>query len=315
VEELSLKIRGYIFMNKVGFAAHPRNWREFRLVYPVIARRSRGLSLGVNLNLDRVCNFDCIYCEVNRKDFRPGKGLIPLPPRDQPHLKPEVEEIQRELTELLTLVKSGDIWQEAEFATTPPHLRRLNDIAFSGDGEPTTFPHFAGAVEAAIAARSAAGFAENEVKLVLITNATRFHRPHMQESLSRLASANGQIWAKLDAGTPEYFRLIDKTNIDYNRVLSNILETSRKIPLNIQTCMLRVHNEPPTQPELEAYCGRLSHILQNGGQLRLVQLYTVARIPAQSYVTSLTEAELAEIANLIITRTGLEVETFGGNVG
>jgi len=28
------------------------------------------------------------------------------------------------------------------FAQTPPQLRRLNDIAFSGDGEPTTCPEF-----------------------------------------------------------------------------------------------------------------------------------------------------------------------------
>ncbi len=36
-----------------------------RLVYPVVSRRSGGLSLGVNLFPEaKLCSFDCPYCEV-----------------------------------------------------------------------------------------------------------------------------------------------------------------------------------------------------------------------------------------------------------
>lgn len=45
-ESGSLSLRQY-------FAEHPRHWRENRYVYPVISRRSRGLSIGVNLNPDK----------------------------------------------------------------------------------------------------------------------------------------------------------------------------------------------------------------------------------------------------------------------
>src|SRR6266550_5549046 len=48
------------------FTQHSRSWRENRYVYPVISRRSKGLSIGVNLNPDKACNFDCIYCCVDR---------------------------------------------------------------------------------------------------------------------------------------------------------------------------------------------------------------------------------------------------------
>src|SRR5437660_9313353 len=48
------------------FTQHSRHWRENRYVYPVISRRSKGLSIGVNLNPDTVCNFDCVYCCVDR---------------------------------------------------------------------------------------------------------------------------------------------------------------------------------------------------------------------------------------------------------
>lgn len=53
---------------------HTRVYRDFTYVYPVISRRSGGLSVGINLNPDKVCNFDCVYCEVDRKTpaSRPG---------------------------------------------------------------------------------------------------------------------------------------------------------------------------------------------------------------------------------------------------
>ena len=50
---------------------HSRQFADFTFVYPVISRRSGGLSIGINLNPDKVCNFDCVYCEVDREV--PGK--------------------------------------------------------------------------------------------------------------------------------------------------------------------------------------------------------------------------------------------------
>ena len=298
-----------------GFEDHSRNWRTFRLCYPVVSRRSRGLSLGVNLNPDRVCNFDCIYCEVDRRDFRPGKSKLPLPPRNVPRPQVSLEEIREELGELLRLVRSGEIWQEPEFKEVAPELRRLNDIAFSGDGEPTTYPHFDRAIRVAMEARDQAGFAPDEVKLVLITNATQLHRPVVREGLRLLAENNGEVWGKLDAGTAAYYDLIDHTNVPFERVLRNLLETAQRQPINIQTCFLRVRGEGPSPEEVAAYCARLNDIRAKGGQLKMVQLYTVARRPPYEWVTSLPDAALEEIARIVREDTGLEVETFGGNVG
>src|SRR6266498_5185736 len=44
----------------------PREFLNNRFVYVVISSRARGLSIGVNMNPDKRCNFDCGYCEVNR---------------------------------------------------------------------------------------------------------------------------------------------------------------------------------------------------------------------------------------------------------
>ncbi len=45
---------------------HERQFADNRFVYPVLSRRSGGISVGINLNPDKVCNFDCVYCQVNR---------------------------------------------------------------------------------------------------------------------------------------------------------------------------------------------------------------------------------------------------------
>jgi len=298
-----------------GFAAHPRNWRNFRLVYPVVSRRSKGLSIGINLNPDRVCNFDCIYCEVERPDFREGAGLVRLPPIGVIRPIVDLAQVRLELSQLLAMARDGSIWREPEFADVPPPLQRLNDIAFSGDGEPTTYPKFPQAVQLAIELRATAGFASDAVKIVLITNATELKRERVKAGLAWLDTANGEIWAKLDAGTPQYFALIDKTGFPYQRILQNILETAQLRPINIQTCMMRVDGVGPEATEVEAYCERLQHILANGGQLKLVQLYTVARPPAQSRVSSLPDAELEVLAKVIHQKTGLSVETYYGTVG
>src|SRR5437762_3861086 len=113
---------------------HSRQFADFTFVYPVISRRARGLSIGVNLNPDKVCNFDCVYCCVDR--------TVPATIREV-----DLEVLREELKHMLELVKSGELFQQSPFDATPAHLRRLNDIAFSGDGEPTSFPQFEQACE------------------------------------------------------------------------------------------------------------------------------------------------------------------------
>src|SRR5206468_11140029 len=104
-------------------------------------------------------------------------------------------------------------------------LRRLNDIAVSGDGEPTTCPEFLEIVQAVTAIKRRRGL--DRVKMVLITNATMFHRPSVREALAVLDTNNGEIWAKLEAGTESYYQLVDRTTISFQRVLDNITTAAK----------------------------------------------------------------------------------------
>ena len=84
----------------------------------------------MNLNPDKVCNFDCIYCQVDRR----SEAETPFV---------EIDRLLAELDDMLRLVTSRrDLSTTRSFARRPAELRRLNDIAFSGDGEPTTYRNF-----------------------------------------------------------------------------------------------------------------------------------------------------------------------------
>jgi len=276
---------------------HPRRFETNRFVYPVLSRRSGGISVGVNLNPDKVCNFDCIYCQVDRRSASETRFVA-------------MDQLLDELESTLQLVASGQLFEHEKFATTPPELRRLNDIAFSGDGEPTTYRNFDEIIAACAAIKRRLALAD--VKMILITNASMFHRPHVAAGLAILDQNNGEIWAKLEAGTEAYFKLVDRTTIPFRQILDNITAAARVRPLVIQSLFMRVHGEPPDDAELAAFCDRLNEIVAAGGQLKLIQVYTVARQPAESFVAPLTDAEVDAIVRLVEQRTGLPAQAFYG---
>ena len=279
------------------FTSHSRQYEGNRFVYPVLSRRSGGISLGVNLNPDKICNFDCIYCQVDRSTQSEIRFV-------------EIDRLLEELEAGLALVTSGDLYQAAAFRQTPEPLRRLNDIAFSGDGEPTTYRNFDEIIERCAEVKRRRSL--DDVKMVLITNASMFHRPVVQRALAILDRNQGEIWAKLDAGTDDYYQQIERTPIPFARILENITAAAKIRPLVIQSIFMRVKGEPSQQSEIEAYCDRLGEITAAGGKIKLAQIYTVARPPAESFVTPLADAEVDTLAATVRAKTELEVASFYG---
>jgi wyosine [tRNA(Phe)-imidazoG37] synthetase (radical SAM superfamily) len=277
---------------------HARLFEHNRFVYPVLSRRSAGISVGVNLNPDKVCNFDCIYCQVDRRSQSETRFVA-------------MDGLLEELRTTLELVTSDTIYETAKFRDVPAHLRRLNDIAFSGDGEPTTYKNFDEIIESCATIKRQAGL--DDVKMVVISNASMFHRPHVQRGLEILDRNNGEIWAKLEAGTDAYYHLIERTPIPFRQILDNITAAARVRPLVIQSLFMRVNGEPPSQDELEAFCDRLNEITAAGGRLKLVQIYTIARPPAESFVGPLSDDEVDAIVALVKKRAGLDTVGYYGS--
>jgi wyosine [tRNA(Phe)-imidazoG37] synthetase (radical SAM superfamily) len=263
------------------FTIHDRLWRDNLYVYPVISRRSRGLSIGVNLNPDKVCNFDCIYCCVDRK----------TPPAVN---KVDFSALERELEFLLDFSASGEIFNIEPFDQTPEPLKVIRDIAFSGDGEPTSHPKFEEACE--IAARALENRRLNDVKIVVITNATLFHQPRVKKAFEFLDAHHGEIWAKLDAGTEAYFHQVERTKIPFKRVLENILGAGRIRPLVIQSLFMKIDGEGPSEGEIGEYLKRLNELKPG---IKEVQVYTTARRTAMGNVTALGDGEIDHIVRQV----------------
>ncbi len=278
--------------------SHSRDWRDNLYVYPVISRRSKGLSIGINLNPDKACNFDCIYCQVDRTK--------------QPRVRQvDLDILRDEIADMVSLAKRGALFHDPRFVDVPQALHRINDIAFSGDGEPTTCTCFKEAVQITAQLKREANL--DATKLVLITDACYLTKPEVQAGLGILDENNGEIWAKLDAGTEAYYQRVNRPNYPLQHVVQNITDAARMRPVVIQSLFMRVAGQGPGEAEIVAYTDRLKGIIDAGGKISYVQVYTVARIPAETFVSALSDTDVDRIAKEITTRTSLRAEVFYGS--
>lgn len=278
-----------------GVGSHPRRYRRNRFVYPVLSRRARGISIGINLNPDKVCNWDCVYCQVDRT----------APPEVR---EVDEERLRGELTVILREARSGALFARPEFRAVPEPFRTVRDICFAGDGEPPSYPNFAGVVRDVLEIKNAAGFAK--LKVVVLTNATLLDRPRVAEALRLLDGDGGELWLKLDAGTEPYYRQVDRSTIPFARVLANIREAARARPVVLQSLFMKLHGQGPAPDEVRAYCDRVREILDAGGRVRVIQIYTVARRPAETFVTPLSDPEVDALAAEVRRGVPVPVETY-----
>jgi wyosine [tRNA(Phe)-imidazoG37] synthetase (radical SAM superfamily) len=272
----------------------PRNFLDNRFVYIVISPRARGLSVGVNMNPDKRCNFDCRYCEVNRTE----------PTRET---RLDLPVMSAELERTLGLVRSGRLRERAPYRTTPPALLELRHVTLSGDGEPTLSPDFAEATEAVVhlRARARAPF----FKLVLITNASGFERPEVAAGL-RLLTPSDEVWVKLEAGTQAYLERVNRPDRPLETILAGILLVARQRPVVIQSLFPSINREAPPATEIDAYVERLRELKTAGAQISLVQIYSATRPTLHSECGHLPLRTLSQIAQRVRDGSGLRAEVF-----
>ncbi|MDR3183441.1 MAG: radical SAM protein [Planctomycetaceae bacterium] len=281
---------------------HPRRFGAFHSVYPVISRRSGGLSLGVNLSPTGLCNFACVYCQVIAETDAAADNTVAAAVRDES--PPFLDQLENELRQLTASYNDGSLFSGTYLESTPPEKRELRDIAFSGDGEPTLFPQFDEAVERIIAVRNE--LCKPDVKIVLITNASTLHVEPVRNTLAVLRRGNGEIWAKLDAGTAEYFQRVSQSKVPFDKILTNLQTFTQTQPVIIQTCFFNLHGQPPDENEIGAYAEQLNKL----HCIEYIQLYTVARNVPEPWVQPLTQPQLDGIAEAVECLTDKEVRRF-----
>lgn len=236
---------------------HSRDTAGFTYVYPVVSRRAGGVSVGINLNPNNACNWRCVYCQV--PDLQRGAA---------PEL--DLAQLEAELAAQLEDIVAGDFMQQH----VPEGMRRLNDIALSGNGEPTTSHQFAEVIE--IIARQMARFdLIGHIKLVLITNGSQTYRPAVQAALRRMAELGGEVWFKIDRGDAPGIERVNQIKLEPVALARHAREAVACCPTWIQTCMFEWDGEKPSEAEITAYLDLIASIEGIAGVL----LYTVAREP------------------------------------
>jgi wyosine [tRNA(Phe)-imidazoG37] synthetase (radical SAM superfamily) len=272
--------------------AQPRDFVGNHFVYAVITSRARGLSIGVNMNPDQRCNFDCPYCEVRRLAAKA-------------HAQLDLGVMSRELMHLVAMARSGQLSELEQFAKAPSDVLELREVALSGDGEPSMVENFDEAVAEVLRVRQLLG----HFKVVLITNGTGLHRPAVERGLARFELTD-EIWIKLDAGNSRFMKRINGTEVPIEAVHGNILNLGRLRPVVIQSLFCEFEGHSPGEEEIDAYINRLTRLKAEGAQISMVQIYSVARKPARPGCKHLPLAALSKIARRVRSEASLNAEVF-----
>jgi len=272
---------------------HSRDSAALTYVYPVVSRRSGGVSIGINLNINNACNWRCLYCQV--PELKRGSA----PPAD-------LRLLGEELRGFLEQVLHGDFMARQ----VPPEARRLNDIALSGNGEPTSAPNFA-AVVALIGTIMGEFELIGKIKLVLISNGSLMHRPGVQTGLREMAKLGGEVWFKLDRITPHGIQEINGSRQSPQKVRDHLRSAAELCPTWLQTCVFALDGQPPAPGERAAYLDFIASLAAQRLPLEGVMLYQLARpsLQAEAARLSAVPSQWLEIFAADIRARGLPTKS------
>lgn len=270
---------------------HARDSAGMRYVYPVLSRRAEGLSIGINLNPNNACNWRCIYCQV------PNLTRGGPPPID-------LTLLEQELTTLLNSIADGSLIIDHD---APSHgLPVLRDIAFSGNGEPTSAAEFPLAVSLVRNVLHAHRL-DQRVMLRLITNGSLLDRHSVQAGIRDIGNASGEVWFKVDSASTAGLALINGTQLKIETISRRLARCATLAPTWVQTCLFTLDNTLPTEDDIARYLALLAPVAQ---QLKGVHLYSLARPSLQNEASRLgrLDAEYLETIGQRIRQLGLIVQ-------
>ena len=264
--------------HQLSIRDHSRDSAGLRYVYPVVSRRAGGVSLGINLNVNNACNWACVYCQV------PGLTRGGPPPVD-------LDLLESELRGLLADIVQGDYLARH----VPEGVRRLVDIAFSGNGEPTAAPEFAEAVGRVLGVMGDLLGADGQplqVPLRLITNGSLLHRSGVRRGVALLGAQGGEVWFKFDRATAAGVAAVNGARMTPLRALGLLARCADLAPTWVQTCFFAVDGVAPSAEEGAAYLAALATVKE---KIKGVHLYGLARPSMQIGAERLSSLSLGEM--------------------
>jgi wyosine [tRNA(Phe)-imidazoG37] synthetase (radical SAM superfamily) len=267
---------------------HSRELSGLKYIYSVISRRAGGLSIGVNLNVNNACNWQCIYCEI------PNLTRGSPPPI-------ELDVLEDELRFFLHEIIHGD-YMEKNVAIEDRHLK---DIAFSGNGEPTSaeeFPQIILIVKKVLEEFNLL----HKIKLRLITNGSLMHQSPVIKSVEMLKEINGEVWFKVDAVTEESIQIINQVNLKRHQILERLKNCATACPTFVQTCIFSIDGKNPSEKDIDAYVQLMSEIKSD---IQGVHIYGLARPSLQPQAKRLGRISEEVLEGIAKKLRYLQIET------
>ncbi len=277
--------------NQLTINNHSRYFNNCTYVYPVISRRSEGLSLGINLNIDNSCNWKCIYCQVD--------GLH----RGKPD-EIDLVQLEYELDMMLNWIINGDFM----LLYVSDNMRRFNDICIAGNGEPTLSPSFEQVCQIIVKLRLKYNLSSS-VKTILITNGSQVSLSNVQHGIKLLAKYSGEVWFKVDRANIVDIKRINQIDINLDLIKNRLSTVSELCATYIQSCWFNYGKLSPTENEISEFLYFLKSVTS---KIRGVLLYSTARQPAQFEGKDITQLTPQFMFNLteIIKSHGIDVKSY-----
>lgn len=248
-------------------------------VFGPIHSRRLGVSLGVNLSpVDgKVCSFDCLYCEAGFNSQGPGNAGLPAR-----------ETVKAELRSRLEQMKAEGVHPDV--------------ITFSGNGEPTVHPDFAGIVDDTLALRDELC---PQAKVSVLTNSTMLHK---LEVVNALLKVDNNI-LKLDSAIDSTMRRLDRPGAaDFT--VGKAVDGLRQFAGTgiVQTMMLRGEygGEPVDNTTEEEICAL--EAAYRAISPRAIMLYSIDRSTPAEQLQKIDAEELSAIGRRIEAETGIHVQ-------
>lgn len=234
---------------------------------PVNSRRL-GRSLGIDLFREKICNLNCVYCEV-------GPTTVPVNRRGR---YSPTREILAEIT---------------EFCADPHRLAAVDVLTVTAKGEPTLH------LDLGVILRHIKSLTDKPV--AVLTNGTTLADDEVREAL-QLADI---VVPSLDAVRAESFSKVDRParGLTVEAIINGLRDFSRAYRGRLWLEILLVRDINDADADIDALLPVLTTL-----RLDRIQLNTVVRPPADPGARPVAEARLAEIARRLQAALAVPVD-------
>ena len=156
------------------------------IIFGPIPSRRFGMSLGIDLSpASKQCNFDCLYCELDKAETVSKQTQIL-----------EVEDIISQLKTALANHKNIDV------------------ITFTANGEPTLYPKLSTLIDEVDKIKG-------DIKTLILSNGANIYEPAIQQTLSKIDI----VKLSLDCVSEKCFKKLDRVDdsIDCSKIVDGMI--------------------------------------------------------------------------------------------